>query len=309
MLRFRLRLPDGSQTVIERAPEATFSDLLAAASTASGGRSVELLSGFPPTPLAHSPATPLATCFRSGESYIVRASADPSAPKAAATAAPPPTPAAAGETRVLRRVIPADNSCLFHAFAYALEGGRAAIPCRAPSLRAIAAAAVLAQPEIYSEAVLGRPPREYAAWIAADEHWGGALELALLSAHFNVEVAAFDVVTGRVDVYGEGEGGRASRMLLVYDGLHYDLLVSGSGVADAPEEFDVCCFAVDDVATLALVMGQAAEVVAAARAARAFTDTARFTIRCLVCQQGLAGEQDAVAHAQATGHTNFSEYK
>jgi len=215
-------------------------------------------------------------------------------------------PALGDEGGVVRRVIPADNSCLFHAFAYALEGGRARIPGHAPTLRAVVAAAVLGDPERYSEAYLGRPTEEYAAWIQSGEHWGGAIELALLGAHYAVEVAAFDIQSGRVDVYGEGEG-RASRVLILYDGLHYDLLVQS--FAGAPEDFDVCSFPTADGAALATVMAQAAEVVAAARAARAFTDTARFTIRCLVCQQGLAGEAEAVAHAQATGHTNFSEYK
>ena len=40
-----------------------------------------------------------------------------------------------------------------------------------------------------------------------------------------------------------------------------------------------------------------------------FTDTSSFTIRCLVCQCGLTGQAEAVAHAKASGHTNFSEFK
>lgn len=45
-----------------------------------------------------------------------------------------------------------------------------------------------------------------------------------------------------------------------------------------------------------------------AQTARAFTDTANFTLRCGVCQIGLKGEKEAVEHAKTTGHTNFSEY-
>ena len=51
------------------------------------------------------------------------------------------------------------------------------------------------------------------------------------------------------------------------------------------------------------------EVAAAANRARQFTDTASFTLRCLVCQKGLCGEKDALAHAKETGHANFAEYK
>ena len=53
---------------------------------------------------------------------------------------------------------------------------------------------------------------------------------------------------------------------------------------------------------------RARAVVDEAHRARAFTDVANFTLRCLVCQKGLVGEKDAVAHAKSTGHQNFSEY-
>ena len=42
---------------------------------------------------------------------------------------------------------------------------------------------------------------------------------------------------------------------------------------------------------------------------RKFTDTGNFTLRCLVCQRGLVGQEGAMAHAKETGHSNFCEYK
>ncbi len=45
-----------------------------------------------------------------------------------------------------------------------------------------------------------------------------------------------------------------------------------------------------------------------AHEARQFTDVASFTLRCGVCQIGVRGEREAVEHAKATGHSNFSEY-
>lgn len=42
--------------------------------------------------------------------------------------------------------------------------------------------------------------------------------------------------------------------------------------------------------------------------ARQFTDTANFTLRCLVCQLGVKGEKEAMEHAKATGHQSFGEY-
>ena len=47
--------------------------------------------------------------------------------------------------------------------------------------------------------------------------WGGAIELSILSRHMRREVAAFDILTKRVDVYGEGAG-YGERVMLIYDG-------------------------------------------------------------------------------------------
>ena len=62
-----------------------------------------------------------------------------------------------GGEQLVRRVVPADNSCLFVALALALEAGDCT---RAAALREVVARAVLADPERFSEAVLGRPPQE-----------------------------------------------------------------------------------------------------------------------------------------------------
>ena len=52
----------------------------------------------------------------------------------------------------------------------------------------------------------------------------------------------------------------------------------------------------------------AARLAARLRAGRQFTDTATFSLKCGVCGQGLRGEKEALAHAEATGHTAFAEY-
>lgn len=52
---------------------------------------------------------------------------------------------------------------------------------------------------------------------------------------------------------------------------------------DAPEQLDVTQFLTDSPALGGAARG-AAELVALANAARAFTDTAGFTLRCGVCQ-------------------------
>ena len=122
-----------------------------------------------------------------------------------------------GEDAVVRRIIPADNSCLFNAVAYALEGRSKA---EAPRLRELIASSVQTDGGEYSEeAVLGQSPASYAQWIRNPEHWGGGIELAILSAHYATEMAAFDVQTQRADIFGQGCGYK-QRILLLYDGIH-----------------------------------------------------------------------------------------
>ncbi|KDD73557.1 hypothetical protein H632_c2057p0, partial [Helicosporidium sp. ATCC 50920] len=220
-----------------------------------------------------------------------------------------------------------DNSCLFNAVGLVAGRGRFA----ARELRALVASAVLGDGDgaprapTWDEATLGRPPAAYAAWILEDAHWGGAIELAVLAEALGVELAAFDIQTRRCDVYGRGRGFERRGMLL-YDGLHYDALtVNSKGLAGEERGDLVSVEAADDgdgeeeqrqaltllqpaAQRLRAVMQAARRLVHAAHEAKAFTDVANFSLRCGVCYQGLRGEAEAMAHAKATGHSNFVEY-
>ena len=204
-------------------------------------------------------------------------------------------------TAVVRRVVADDNSCLFSAVGYVAKGGRSA----ASSLRSIVAKAVLADPFEWNEAVLGKDPVEYAEWITDNRRWGGAIELSILSKHLRKEFAAFDIQTQRIDIYGQDEG-YTERVMLVYDGLHYDALAVAAGVGTA-ESRDRLVIPIAGP-KMEEIMSGAARLVARAHASRQFTDTANFTLRCGICKIGLKGEKEAVQHAQTTGHANFTEY-
>eukprot|EP00928_Gymnodinium_smaydae_P036323 TRINITY_DN2540_c0_g1_i1.p2 TRINITY_DN2540_c0_g1~~TRINITY_DN2540_c0_g1_i1.p2 ORF type:complete len:209 (-),score=51.93 TRINITY_DN2540_c0_g1_i1:47-673(-) len=173
---------------------------------------------------------------------------------------------------------------------------------RAPSLRETVAAIVLSAPDQWSEAMLGKPSDEYAEWIQDGQKWGGGIELAILADHYEAEIAAFDCQSLRVDIFGQGKGYK-KRALLIYDGIHYDVLVRQPYIG-APASADVGIFDVNDE----VAMAEARAVAEEAKRTRNFTDTANFTLRCLVCQKGLVGQADAVEHAKSTGHTNFAEY-
>lgn len=101
--------------------------------------------------------------------------------------------------------------------------------------------------------------------------------------------------------------GFTARVMLLYDGLHYDALAV-SPCPGAPEDLDITIFDTAHAASPDAPWAAAALLVAAAHKARQFTNTSTFTLRCGVCQKGLTGQKEAAEHAAATGHTNFQEY-
>lgn len=291
-----MELPDGA------AP----ADLLqlAAANFAVPAASIALHQGFPPyAPIA-------AADLRSGICVDVRAAAACPADDVTVThrtpapaPAPPPPPAstastaaaaaaATAPTAMARHVVPADNSCLYSCIQWLL------CPEQSPQqLRALAAAAILSDPDRWGEAVLGQEPAAYAAHMQRSSTWGGAVELAVFAQLLRAELAAVEIRSGKVYIFGEGCG-HARRAYLIYDGLHYDALY-------APARATSHVFAPSDAAALAGAEAAAAEM----RDRSQFTDAANFTLRCGVCGCGIVGQDGAVKHAKDTGHINFQEYK
>jgi len=175
----------------------------------------------------------------------------------------------------------------------------------ASDMRSLVAQAVVSDPYQWNEAILGKDPSEYAAWILDSSKWGGSIELTILSQQLAVEISAFDVQTQRVDTYGEDHG-YGKRILVIYDGLHYDALALAA-YDGAPERLDETMFSVED-AEFKDVLQAASSLVCRYHDLRQYTDTSKFLLRCGVCSIGLTGEAEAMKHAQATGHQSFTEY-
>lgn len=228
----------------------------------------------------------------------------------------PRPPAVDPEGFVVRRVVKADNSCLFHSIANAFSSQQAIPSSQAlhESLRKAVGQTIAADPVKYSEAFLGRPNPEYVEWIEQPTSWGGQIELSLLSEILQTQIVALDVVRNRHDIYGgnnddgtdnnNNNKGYPRRIYVLYDGIHYDAIAYSLDPQQLPPEMDTTVFDPEDE----VVMERARVLCADQHRQKAFTDTSRFTLKCLVCQQGLPGPAEAVQHANATGHTNFAEY-
>ncbi|XP_073982655.1 yod1 deubiquitinase isoform X2 [Rhodnius prolixus] len=198
---------------------------------------------------------------------------------------------------LMRQIVPADNSCLFTSIGFVL-GGKVDATC-GTNMRQIIADELVNQEDAYCEAILGRPIAEYREWIKKPDSWGGAVELAVLSKYYGIEIAVVDTANSVINRFGEDQN-YDYRMFLIYDGIHYDPLYRESLQADG------------QIQTLFLksnekVLFEAEELAKEAKSSKQFTDVNRFSLRCLVCRKELTGQSEAQEHAVSTGHTNFGE--
>lgn len=194
-----------------------------------------------------------------------------------------------------RKIVPADNSCLFSAINYCMSGSL--VPSEHSAfMREVIASVVSSDQEKYSEAYLGRQNQQYCTWILTKDAWGGAIEVQILAEYFQVEIVVVDTKSGSCTVFGESSD-FPHQMVLIYDGIHYDALY------DVAAGKEVTLHSAEDksILTKALVTAKAA------KAAHNYTDTTGFSLKCLVCGTKLRGETEAQTHAKTTAHTNFSE--
>uniref|UniRef100_M4BZ26 Ubiquitin thioesterase OTU n=1 Tax=Hyaloperonospora arabidopsidis (strain Emoy2) TaxID=559515 RepID=M4BZ26_HYAAE len=292
-MNFKVTFADGTSTKLLGLPDDVTLDGLRAhlfEKTSIEPQDQHVMMGYPPKMIEGPGESTLSSLgVRTGSMLVLKEAPKTSCTQSKATSV------------FMRRVMPADNSCLFHSIGYALrktreEGGSS-------RMRELIRDTILANPEEYSEVFLGRPVYEYCAWIMDDKSWGGEIELSILSTYYNVEMVVFDVTSMSRLCYGEDQG-FTQRMFLLYDGIHYDLVVE-SPSSTASERHDVTLFAINDFTKVE----RASEVAVEAHQRHEFTDVNRFSIMCLECRSTFVGQREALSHSTTTGHQRFGEIK
>jgi hypothetical protein len=131
---------------------ATIHDLFSKVFEKSGPREYQLFVGFPPKAIHFSSVqcTLLEVGIISGSIITVR-----KMPK------------------IVKRVVDADNSCIFNSVHYCINHNRDFKP---KDMRQNIANFIMNRPEKYNESPLGRPPSEYVEWIQEPSSWGGEIE-------------------------------------------------------------------------------------------------------------------------------------
>lgn len=267
---------------------------------------IKLLKGFPPQPvdisdinilLCHSSIQDRDTLLVEELPVSRPVVCNPEVAKVNAKAEESPSVQELNRTGILlRKVVPSDNSCLFTSIRFCLSGKQDSQS--SSFMREIVASAVKNQPEQYSEALLGKSNKDYQKWILQEDSWGGAIELAILSSYYGLEIDVVNTQHSVINKFGEDQE-YGQRILLIYDGIHYDPLYlepfSGEG--------NQTLFPTSEDS----VLQQAKELAAEARASHQFTDVNHFTLKCMICQCFLQGQVKAQQHAKETGHASFGE--
>lgn len=197
---------------------------------------------------------------------------------------------------LLRKVVPPDNSCLFTSVGYVLNGK--VDPTCGQFMRNIIANTVAADPEEYSEAILGKPNSEYCKWILKPDSWGGAIELSILSKFYGLEIAVVDSINAIINIFGEDQH-YAQRVFLIFDGIHYDPLYLERMTDDRIQTI----FPAENKRILL----EATTIAKQANSSHQFTDIQKFTLICNDCKATFRGEVAAQQHAKETGHINYGE--
>jgi len=295
----------GGVTVVEASPTETIFELKGKISGVTGvpPMQIDLLHNYPPTPLAVPDNLTLEeAAIRSGETLIVQEK--PPAAEPLPLPERPHTAAALLEQEggcdsgiLMRQVVPSDNSCLFTSIGFVL-GGKVDPSC-GTEMRKLIAEAVSSDQENYSEAILGKPNKEYCNWILKPESWGGGIELSVLTKHYGIEIAVIDTSNAIINRFGEDQN-YEYRVFLIFDGIHYDPLYRETFEDGAPIQ---TMFSTKNEK----VLHEAEELAREAKASRQFTDVNRFTLKCIECNTYLQGQVQAQQHAKSTGHTSFGE--
>jgi len=203
--------------------------------------------------------------------------------------------------KIVRRVMPDDNSCLFHTIAYVLEGEKVASQATLTRLRKVISKVITEDGGLnYDQATLGKSPSEYARWILQPNSWGGAIELSIFAQTYATEIFALDVINGIGNCFGENDG-YGKRVYVIFDGIHYDAIAISP--IEEERELDLTEVKPWDQA----VEQMALDYLQKEKKAGNYTDTQSFQILCLQCQSVLVGEKGAAKHAMTTGHSQFVE--
>lgn len=300
-----LRCKSGrGQSVLVLKGDPTLEDLVTevVASTGISRGDLVLRSGYPPKRIDLSSESGQLTLNElkicSGDSIMA---------DAMPLETPFPNSEKVSSSRLIRKVVPSDDCCLFTSVNFCVSNRDSSWLVDEPIVtnaeavretRTLIAHTVLNDPITFSEAILGMPTKDYAKFILEPHRWGGGIEVSILSMLYEVEIDVVDVLTSRIDRFGEDKS-YSHRILLLYDGIHYDAL--------AVELLEFGTLQTIFLTTQISILMEAQSLARKAKLEGQFTDLTNCNLICVICCTPLRGQQGAQQHAKSTGHAQFQE--
>lgn len=199
----------------------------------------------------------------------------------------------------IRRHMNADNSCLFSSIAYLIDhknfNESSSIKFR------MMIPEYLINNEL-EDVILDCPKNEYIEKIQDFEKWGGAIELRLFSDIFKMKIGSVDVMTNRIDIYGETKP-YDKIIFVIYNGIHYDPLVMNFS-HDTSNDSDITKFNFTDDNILIKFR----EFVGTIKESGDYVNLADLkNLECDTCKEQFVNETNASDHARKTNHWNFNQ--
>lgn len=218
-LTLRVRTKKGVVRIDNLTSNSTMEDLKKSIIDLTGSSEFKVLMGYPPKQIKNlnESSTLVQNSIKDGELFTLEES------KSEIT-----LPSQGSSKKIidsavlLRKVVPADNSCLFTSVNYVMENGVLNLECQ-KSMRELIAKTVKNDAVSFNEGILGKSNSEYCDWIRNSKSWGGSIEIMILSKYYKCEICVVDIRTGRIDRFGE-DCSYPSRVFIIYDGIHFDPL-------------------------------------------------------------------------------------
>ncbi|CCF57734.1 hypothetical protein KAFR_0D00870 [Kazachstania africana CBS 2517] len=188
--------------------------------------------------------------------------------------------------------VPDDNSCLFHSISYSVYKDISL----SLELRQIVSSEIQNNKAEYNDAILGRPNREYAAWILDLSSWGGGIEIAILSKHLNVAIYVLDVDINKFEKFNDDKFN--DFIIILFNGIHYDCM---------EVDYGKTVFQKNDEKLTSQILSNSLDIAKKLKANGYCFNTQKAKIICNVCRMKFVGERDVAKHAESTGHTDFGQ--
>ena len=203
------------------------------------------------------------------------------------------------ELKPIRRLVDADNSCLFSSIAYLTNRENYN---ESSSLIYRNMIVEYLHNNEFEDALLDLPKPYYISEISNTNKWGGGIEIKIFSEIFKMQIAVVDAQTNRIDLFGQDQN-YENIIFILYTGIHYDPLVMNFDET-MESESDITIFKTSDKDILNKFKDFC----------KTFTEKGDFVdignillLECTDCQEKFMNKVSATQHANKEDHWNFKQ--